>query len=127
IANGFDRNGDGIGDYQNGLHAVFRSSDSGATWSARLRNSSADALSTYLFAYANGFEGPRCFNQSFDNYSAGWYNQAIAVDPTNENVVWVAGMEAYRSDDGGSTFGKASYWFNRAFPQFVHADMHYLV
>lgn len=127
IANGFDRNGDGIGDYQNGLHAVFRSSDGGATWGARLRNSSSDALSTYLFAYANGFEGPRCFGDPFDNYSAGWYNQAIAVDPLDENVVWVAGMEHYRSDDGGQTFGKASYWWNRGVPQYAHADVHYLV
>ncbi|HET7844022.1 MAG TPA: hypothetical protein VFL14_07725, partial [Xanthomonadales bacterium] len=127
IAPGYDRNGDGTGDYQNGLHALFRSTNGGATWTARLRNSSSDALSTYLFAYANGFEGPRCFNDPFDNYSAGWYNQAIAVDPRDENVVWVAGMEVYRSDDGGTTFGKASYWWNRAVPQYVHADSHYLV
>jgi photosystem II stability/assembly factor-like uncharacterized protein len=127
IAPGFDRNGDGIGDYENGLHAVFRSSDGGATWSARVRNSSPDALSTYLFAYADAFENQRCFGEPFNNYSAGWYNQAIAVDPLNENVVWVAGMEIYRSDDGGTTFGKASYWWvNPASPQFVHADDHYL-
>jgi hypothetical protein len=127
IVPGFDRNGDGFGDYQNGLHAVFRSTDGGATWSARLRNSSSDALSTYLFAYANAFEGPRCFGDPFDNYSAGWYNQAIAVDPLDENIVWAAGMEIYRSDDGGATFGKASYWFlARGAPQYVHADSHYL-
>ena len=126
IANGFDRNGDGSGDYQNGLHALFRSNDGGATWNARLRNSSPDALSTYLFAYADAFENERCFGDPFDNYSAGWYNQAIAVDPLDENVVWVAGMEAYRSDDGGATFGKASYWWNANVPQYMHADVHLL-
>ena len=125
---GFDRTGDGVGDYNNGLHALWRSTDGGLTWEARLRNSSTDALSTYLFSYGDGFEAPRCGFGSISTYSAGWYNQAIAVNPLNPDVVWVAGMDHFRSDDGGRTFGKASYYFLfGSTAQGVHADQHYLV
>jgi photosystem II stability/assembly factor-like uncharacterized protein len=127
IAPGPDRTGDGRGDYENGLHAVWRSSDGGRTWQARLRNSSSNVLSTYLLSYADGFEAPRCGFGGYFIYGAGWYNQAIAVNPVNENVVWVAGMEHYRSDDGGTTFGKASYWWlDGSAPQGAHADQHLL-
>ncbi|HET9485731.1 MAG TPA: hypothetical protein VFO79_17340 [Xanthomonadales bacterium] len=124
IVPGHDRNGDGAGDYDNGLHALFRSDDGGRTWQARLRNDSADALSTYLLSYSDNFEQCQGF---FDAYSAGWYNMALAVDPRNAEVVWTGGMELYRSDDGGRSFGKASYWTaNPNGGVGVHADMHLL-
>jgi photosystem II stability/assembly factor-like uncharacterized protein len=128
IVPGFDRDGNGTGDYNNGLHAVWRSTDGGLHWTARLRNNSSDALSTFLLSYADGFRAVAC---GFDSvnfiYGAGWYNEAIAVDPTNANVVWVAGMDIYRSDDGGATFGMASHWWeNDNSPHMVHADQHYL-
>lgn len=130
---GPDRNGDGRGDYDNGLHALFRSSDGGRTWQARLRNTSGDVLSTYLLSYADGFEAVRCGFGSFDAYSAGWYNQAIAVNPLDPDIVWVGGMEVYRSNDGGASFGKASYWWLDAgsftaagTSGAIHADQHVL-
>ena len=122
---GPDRNNDGGGDYDNGLHAVFRSVDAGLTWAARVRNDSPDVLSTYLLSYADGFEAQRCGFGRFDAYSAGWYNQAIAVNPLNPDVVWVGGMELYRSDNGGASFGKASYWWlDGSSPYGIHADQH---
>ena len=127
IVPGFDRTGDGAGDYDNGLHALFRSEDGGRTWSARLRNNSADALSTYLLSYADGFDAVRCGFGATWVYSAGWYNQALAVNPENPDVVWAAGMELYRSDDGGRSFGKGSYhWLDGSSAEGVHADQHYI-
>lgn len=126
---GPDRNSDGRGDYDNGLHALFRSDDGGRTWQARLRNNSADVLSTYLLSYADGFEAARCNFGSFDAYSAGWYNQAIAVNPLDPDIVWVGGMEVYRSNDGGRSFGKASYWWLEPGTNLsgaIHADQHLL-
>lgn len=124
---GPDRNGDGRGDYDNGLHALFRSDDGGRSFTAQLRNSSADVLSTYLLSYADGFEASRCNFGSFDAYSAGWYNQAIAVNPLDPDIVWVGGMEIYRSNDGGRSFGKASYWWqDGSSPWGLHADQHLL-
>lgn len=125
VVPGPDRNGDGRGDYDNGLHALFRSDDGGRTFGARLRNSSSDVLSTYLLSYADGFEAQRCGFGSFWAYGAGWYNQAIAVNPLDPETVWVAGMEVYRSNDGGLSFGKASYWWLDGLSPFgTHADVH---
>ena len=125
IVPGFDRTGDGIGDYNNGLHALFRSTDGGRTWQAQLRNSSSDRLSTFLLSYADGFDAVTCGFGSVSVYSAGWYNMALAVSPINPNQVWVAGMELYRSDDAGVSFGKASYWWMFGENAYgVHADQH---
>lgn len=130
---GPDRSGDRIGDYDNGLHALFRSNDGGRTWTAQVRNTSGDLLSTYLLSYGDGFDWRVC-NQAADYYSAGWYNMALAVDPIDPNIVWAGGMELYRSDNGGVTFGKASYWKPFRDPSGtygnqiygVHADQHLL-
>lgn len=125
IAPGFDRTGDGQGDYENALHAVFRSDDAGRTWQARVRNSSSDRLSTYLLSYGYGYEPATCKQSSFV-YGAGWYNMAITVHPQDPDIVWAAGMEIYRSDDGAQTFGRASEWWPSNSPYYVHADVHAL-
>src|SRR5262249_38200736 len=39
----------------------------------------------------------------------GWYNNVIAVDPRDPERVWAAGVDWFRSDDGGRTWGVASY------------------
>ena len=38
-------------------------------------------------------------------FNQGWYDNQIAVDPKNQNIVWTAGIDAMRSDDGGRTGG----------------------
>lgn len=129
---GPDFNGDGQPDLHNGLHAIFYSEDGGLSWEARLRNTDNTILNTQLFTYADGTLGAFC-NANTSYYSAGWYNQAIAVSPTNPNVVWVGGMEIYRSDDGGRNFGMASDWDAQFFNNpayesaYVHADQHGLI
>src|SRR5690606_5533696 len=46
------------------------------------------------------------------NYMSGqgWYNNTIWVDPTNDNHVVVAGLDVYRSTDGGTTLSRISLW-----------------
>lgn len=129
---GPDLNGDGEPDLHNGLHALFRSDDGGLNWQATVRNTDSNILNTQLFSYAEGAVPNACGEQPF-YYSAGWYNQALAVSPVDPDVVWVAGMEIYRSDDGGRNFGMASHWDALFFEDpayedaYVHADMHALV
>jgi hypothetical protein len=123
---GPDKTGDGRGDYDNGLHAVFRSDDGGQTWNATVRNTDDDPVSTWMLSFA---WQARTDGQT--PYGAGWYNQAIAVDPSNPDVVWVGGMQLYRSDDGGQTFGLTSNYFadtdvlGAQGPQ-MHPDVHVL-
>ena len=58
----------------------------------------------------------------------GWYANVVAVDPMDPEVVWAAGVDLFRSDDGGRSWGLASYWWmDRGDPQFVHADQHAIV
>ncbi|MCC6650413.1 MAG: VCBS repeat-containing protein, partial [Candidatus Eisenbacteria bacterium] len=80
---------------------VWRSLDAGATWQMR---------------------------RSGDQYLAGqgWYDNAVWVDPTNANVVVVAGIDVWRSTDGGSSFARISDW--AAYPGgSAHADHHAIV
>ncbi len=67
----------------------------------------------------------------------GWYDNIIAVDPSDENTVWVGGVDLFRSDDGGASFGAASYWYlndsdlapeDEGFrDRYMHADQHAIV
>ena len=78
---------------------VWRSQDAGATW---------ELLSTPAHL---GTQGD--------------YDNAIWVDPLDENHVVVGGLDLYRSIDGGVSFVQASDW--RYAPSSPHADHHALV
>jgi len=64
-------------------------------------------------------------------YSQGWYDNIIAVDPVDSDIVWVGGIDMFRSDDGGQTFGLAGYWFYYMMdpppPTYIHPDQHEIV
>jgi photosystem II stability/assembly factor-like uncharacterized protein len=66
----------------------------------------------------------------------GYYDNVVAVDPTNPERVWVGGVDLFRSDDGGRTLHPVSYWwleyvvgFNADLDgsPYIHADQHALV
>jgi hypothetical protein len=122
------------GDYNQGLLAVYRSATGGGagSWTAQVRNTSSTKLNTLLLTnpvIANlqecGFaDGDFFFNQ-------GWYDNVIAVDPKDPNKVWAGGIDLFRSDDGGKTWGLASYWWatdpSGNAPSYAHADQHAIV
>jgi hypothetical protein len=101
---------------------VFRTNDGGNTWSGRVDFTSLTGpwlLSNLVFA--TGCAGTT-------NLAQGWYDNVIAVDPTNQEIVWVGGIDLFRSKNGARSFEIASYWyFPRDDPNFVHADQHALV
>jgi hypothetical protein len=53
-----------------------------------------------------------------------WYNAALAVDPTDANIVWGGALAIYRTLDGGTSW--TAFWTgtNAAMPVSVHADHH---
>lgn len=128
----FDRDGDGEGDYLNGLHAVFYSDDSGDTWRARVRNSAPNKLDSLLLSGPVNAHLAECGFEEENRFRAqGWYDAEIAVSPTDADVVFVGGIDWFRSDDGGRSWGLMSYWWlNPNGPNarnYAHADQHRLV
>lgn len=108
-----------------GLHAVFRSDDGGRTWSAQVRNTDPNKLNRLLLTNA-WFALTECAGQYMGYYNQGWYDNAIAVDPVNPDRVWAGGIDLFRSDDAGRSWGLMSYWWGDA-KGYVHADQHAIV
>jgi len=71
---------------------------------------------------------------SNSNFTRGqaWYDLVAAVDPNNADRVYIGGVDALRSDNGGSTWTQMTTWslFNATgftSAQNVHADQHAIV
>ena len=91
------------------LADMFKSTNGGQTWTAlavtskKYSNAKTSSVGTLLNAQ-------------------GWYNQMVAVNPTNASIVYFGGaLNAARTSDGGGTFYKATDWLTTPY---VHADMH---
>jgi len=113
-------NGSGGGTGQ--LVSVFRSIDGGDTWESRI--DFGDPFGPWLLSNLATATG--CID--YPVYSQGWYDNALAVDPTDPDSVWVAGIDLFKSVDGARTFELAAYWFtSETAPTYVHADKHAIV
>jgi len=121
------------GRYTQGLLAVFRSSAGGdpGSWTARVRNTDSVPLNTALLSSTRFAFQHQCGSPTADAWSGrGWYDNVIAVDPVDPDRVWAGGVDLFRSDDGGRTWGLANYWWageTGAQSGFAHADQHALV
>lgn len=118
-----------------GLHAVYRSTSNGDPGSFTTQTNGKGTGTTvsdrlgralltnpvYAFLADCGFGSTAFFNQ-------GWYDNVIAVDPVDPNRVWAGGIDLFRSDNGGATWGLAGYWwFSKGDPNYHHADQHGIV
>ena len=124
--------------FQDGLLAVLRSTSSGdtGTWTSQVRNSSPNKQDTLLLSNTINALFVECGFGATNNFlNQGWYDNVIAVDPTDSDKVWAGGIDVWRSDNGGVNWGVASYWWfqgngtppNNGDPQLVHADNHAIV
>src|SRR5205085_6755641 len=107
-----------------------RSTDGGATWTARVRNTSSNKLNTLLLTNPIIASGVECGSPPSAYFNQGWYDNVIAVDPADSNRVWVGGIDLFRSDDGGANWGLASHWWAdqvQEAQKYVHADQHTIV
>jgi photosystem II stability/assembly factor-like uncharacterized protein len=110
---------DSQSEFRSALLAVYRSTQAGDTGTWVTRATAADPTSVT----ANILSYPSCPYPAGDHHGQGGYNLDIAVDPTNPDVVFVAGIDLFRSDDGGATWGYADGG-NR---NYAHSDQHTLV
>ncbi len=127
----------------------LRSADGGITWTQitsglpttgaeryAVDASPADPNYVYLMA-TNSSAGLLGFYRSTDagltfttmsttpNISGGqgWYNLAVAADPLNPNTVYAAGIDAFKSLDGGVTWANLTRVYSGAAPN-THPDHH---
>ena len=123
--------------YTDGLLGVFRSTASGATgtWTTQVRNNSANLQDTLLLSNPVNGALTQCGLGGSQFLNQGWYDNVIAVDPTDSDKVWAGGVDLFRSDNGGTNWAVASYWWFQGNgtppangdPQLVHADNHVLL
>lgn len=115
--------------FLDGLHGVFRSTNGGATWTAQVRNTSPRKLDRTLLSNPIIAFLEECFGAEGGFINQGWYDNVIAVDPKDPNRVWAGGIDLFRSDDAGKSWGLASYWWAQLedgsyLPSYSHADQH---
>lgn len=53
-----------------------------------------------------------------------FYDLLIKVDPNNENIIYVGGIDLFKSTNGGITWNQLSHWYGGFGKQYVHADQH---
>lgn len=90
----------------------YSSSDGGLNYT--LRSSNPNIL---------GYE-----SNGSDASGQGWYDLALAIDPTNANTIYVGGVNTWKSTNGGTTWTINTMWYpeTQTIPT-VHADKHDLV
>ena len=59
--------------------------------------------------------------------SQGWYDLAITVDPTNDNIVYLGGISTFKSVNGGTSWTKMSHAYGSGPSSNIHADVHNIV
>ena len=110
--------------FRNGLLAVFRSTSNGdaGSWTPQVTNKDPEPLNRGLLSSNSTAYRNICSNGAADFTSQGWIHNVIAVDPRDPDKVFVGGIDIYRSDDGGSNWGIASFWQAADGPQGAHGD-----
>ncbi|HEX2787755.1 MAG TPA: T9SS type A sorting domain-containing protein [Ignavibacteria bacterium] len=98
-------------------------------------NGSATGAGTWLCKTTNRGDTWTIVNTGDYATYQGWYSHFVGVHPTDQNLVLAAGIDIYKSTNGGSTIQIRSDWASWDFgrtpiggpegpPQYSHADHH---
>lgn len=97
-----------------GFAGFFKSTNGGLTW-----NEVAQASAT-----KNILGWTRFGN---DQGGQGWYDLSITVDPDNSSIIYIGGVNIWKSTDGGRNWTIGSIWDTNRLQRYVHADIHELM
>jgi len=53
-----------------------------------------------------------------------FYDLVIEADPSNDDIVYVGGIDLFKTTNGGSSWSQLSHWYGGFGHQEVHADQH---
>ncbi len=103
-----------------GLFGIYKSRDGGGSFELTLDGD--DSNNSLLYYYSDG---------SGSNTGQGNYDLAIAVAPNDTNIVFIGGINSWKSEDGGYTWNINNMWTSHTDYNFhgtipVHADKHVL-
>lgn len=93
------------------LDKLLRTTDSGSTWQSLGEPNDDD---------------PGIPSSDFTRGQA-WYDLIAQVDPNDEGVVVVGGINLFRSQDTGNTWQQVSHWYGGFGYPYVHADQHQFI
>jgi len=99
-----------FGDNNNGFYGVYKSSDEGVTWSQQ-------SNSPNLLGWSSN---------GSDSDGQAWYDLALAVSPTDEDILFVGGVNTWKSTDGGINWTLNTHWTGSGGADYMHADEHML-
>ena len=99
-----------FGNNSNGFYGVYKSSDEGLTWSQQSNSPNLLGWS------ATGS----------DNDGQAWYDLAFAVSPTNEDILFVGGINCWKSTNSGQSWNINTHWYGANGITYMHADEHML-
>ena len=99
-----------FGDNNNGFYGVYKSNNEGATWSQQ--SNSPNLLGWQV--------------DGSDSDGQAWYDLALSVSPTDENVLFVGGVNTWKSTNGGISWDINTHWYGASGNTYMHADEHML-
>lgn len=94
-----------------GLYGVYRSQNQGANFSQMVNGGGINLLGWSPYGTDSGGQG--------------WYDLSLAVSPFDANLLFVGGVNTWKSTDGGENWQISSHWSGNS-AQAVHADKHIL-
>ena len=99
-----------FGDNNNGFYAVYKSLDEGQNW---IQQSNSPNLLGWSVTGS-------------DSDGQAWYDLAFACDPNDENILFVGGVNTWKSTDGGQSWNINTHWYGASGTTYMHADEHML-
>lgn len=88
----------------NGTEIILKTTDGGNNWEQ--------------------LNGPSAFGMDNFARNQAWYDLSIGIDPTDEDRVFIGGIDLLASKNGGNNWNQITQWFGGNNKQYVHADQH---
>ncbi|MCC6460620.1 MAG: HYR domain-containing protein, partial [Saprospiraceae bacterium] len=109
----------GSADGGSGLYGVYKSTDSGETWSFRCCGPGPGGVPSPTNFNLMGWD-----DGGQDDGGQYYYDLSLGVSPTNPDSVYVCGVNLWESANGGASFSCPSKWSHSGKVNYVHADIH---
>lgn len=95
---------------QSGLYGMYKSENSGDSWTEILSSNDVNLLGRSITG--NDSEG------------YGWYTLSLAISPQNPDLIFVGGINVWRSEDGGETWSARTSEIPNSGLSFSWVDQH---